>query len=256
MSDSAKAIAVAAAETAAFVSGLPLIISVDSMRESLGAMARTLGFSAFVLGQMPSVGYEKSDLNINNYPPEFVAEAYSEFRFGDDPVLDHLMDAETPFMWEELPAYKTPTPGQAQYLAVSRRYGFSRGYTVPLRVTAEPIGAVSYATPDNGPVPRDMLPFAMLVATAAYSQTRTIIAAERERRRQTLGLTHAEISYLKLLAQGKGEAAIALIEGCSVLDLKERLQAIRRKLGLNVKISLVLRAMQLGYFTFNEALNV
>lgn len=241
--------------TAGFIKELPGINHYDGLRAALGNLANAFGYQCFVLGQMPSRGYVQTNINVNNYPLEFVQTAYSEFRFDGDPALSHLIDADAPFLWEELPAYNSPTPKQAEYLELCRSYGLSRGFSIPMRTAGEPVGICSFATADNGPVPIDSRPFVLLAAVAAYSRVRAIAVDLAEKKRREIGLTGEEVQYLKLRAQGKSPEAIAATTGASEGDNQALIRSIRSKLQLQPEISLVVRALQLGFFTFNDALN-
>jgi DNA-binding CsgD family transcriptional regulator len=241
--------------TSVFIEELPCINDYDGLRAAFGDLANAFGYQCFVLGQMPSRGYVQTNINVNNYPVAFVQTAYSEFRFDGDPALGHLIDADAPFLWEDLPAYKSPTPKQAEYLALCRSYGLSRGFSIPMRTAGEPVGVCSLATADNRPVPIDSRPFVLLAAIAAYSRVRAIAVGIAEQKRREIGLTDDEVKYLKLRAQGKSPAAIAAATGASQSDNQELVRSIQSKLQMQPEITLVVRALQLGFFTFNDALN-
>lgn len=74
--------------------------------------------------------------------------------FGQDPIIDSLADAVAPFLWEEVRAYREPTPIQREYLDAARTFGMSRGYAVPVKAPGEPTGVISFATVDNAAVDR------------------------------------------------------------------------------------------------------
>lgn len=241
-------------ETIGFLEALPRISDLAALEAQLAEMTRVIGFDVYVLGQLPRVGHDKSDFRITSYPQAWIEKAYPYFRYKADPVLDALIDADAPFLWEDLPAYRHPTPVQSDYLALSREFGYLRGYSIPIRLPGEPLGIVSYATPANGPVPRDMLPFAQQIGVSSFQRAHELVSRNRGSRRSEYGLTDFEIVCLKAAAQGKSDFLIARLVGRSQADVKGALKSTRAKLGVGNRTSMVVRALQLGFLTFNEAL--
>ena len=241
-------------ETIRFVERLPSIDDIGILADQLAAITRVIGFDVYVLGQLPRVGHEKTDFRITSYPIDWIEKAYPYFRYQADPVLDALIDADAPFLWEDVPAYRHPSPVQAEYIALSTQHGYLRGYSVPIRLPGEPLGIVSYATPSNGPVPRDMLPFAQQIAVSSFQRAHELVSFSRGHRRSGYGLTEFEIACLKGAAQGKSDFLISRLVDRSQPDVKAALKSTRVKLGVGNRTSMVVRALQIGFLTFNEAL--
>jgi DNA-binding CsgD family transcriptional regulator len=244
----------ASADTLEYLNGLLSITDLPTLQRALASVTRAIGFDVFVLGQLPQIGHERTDFRITSYPQQWITEAYPKFRYKADPVLDALLDADTPFLWEELPAYADPTPAQAEYIAVSTQFGFLRGYAVPIRAPGEPIGVVSFATVDNGPVPRDMLPFAQQVAVSSFKKARSIVARERGKKRSGFGLTTFEVACLRAAAQGRSDFIIARVTETDIVEVRRALKSIQTKFGVRSRVSMVVKALQFGFLTFNEAL--
>ncbi|MGI4876543.1 MAG: autoinducer binding domain-containing protein [Janthinobacterium lividum] len=244
----------ASTDTLAYLAELTSIDDLKTLQESLVGVTRAIGFDVYVLGQLPRIGHERTDFKITSYPQAWIDEAYPRFRYKADPVLDALLDADTPFLWEDLPAYSNPTPAQADYIAISTEYGFLRGYAVPIRTPGEPIGVVSYATKDNGPVPRPMLPFAQQIAVASFKKAHSIVAQERGRMRAGFDLTDYEIVCLRSAAQGKSEFIIARLTQTEIADVRRALRSVQAKFGVRNRVSMVVKALQFGFLTFNQAL--
>jgi len=244
----------ASAETLEFLESLLAITDLETLQHRLGEITRAIGFDVYVLGQLPQIGHSQSYFRITSYPQAWINEAYPRFRYKADPVLDALLDADVPFLWEDLPAYSDPTPAQAEYIAVSTEYGFLRGYAVPIRTPGEPIGIVSFATRDNGPVPRAMLPFAQQIAAASFKRAKSIVARERGRIRASYALTDLEMQCLKAAAQGRTDFIIARLTGSQVPVVRRELKSVQAKLGVGNRVSMVVKALQFGFLTFNEAM--
>lgn len=244
----------ASQKTLEFLEELASINNLETLQQRLGGITRAIGFDVFVLGQLPQIGYAQTSFRITSYPQAWINEAYPRFRYKADPVLDALLDADVPFLWEDLQAYRNPTPAQAEYIAVSTEYGFLRGYAVPIRTPGEPIGVVSFATRGNGPVPRAMLPFAQQIAAASFKRAKSIVARERGRIRASYALTELEIQCLKAAAQGRTDFIIARLTGSEVSVVRRELKSVQAKLGVGNRVSMVVKALQFGFLTFNEAL--
>lgn len=244
----------ASADTLEYLSGLRSITNLPALRDALAAITRAIGFDVFVLGQFPRIGHEKTDFRITSYPQRWIAEAYPRFQYKADPVLDALLDADAPFLWEDLPAYAHPTPAQAAYIAVATQFGFLRGYAVPIRTPGEPIGVVSFATVENGPVPRDMLPFAQQIAVSSFKKAHSIVAHDRGKTRSGFDLTTFEIACLRAAAQGRSDFIIARLTEADIAEVQRALKSIQTKFGVRNRVSMVVKALQFGFLTFNEAL--
>jgi DNA-binding CsgD family transcriptional regulator len=242
------------ADTLEYLNGLRSISDLPALREGLAAITRAIGFDVFVLGQFPRIGHERTDFKITSYPQQWIEEAYPRFQYKSDPVLDALLDADTPFLWEDLPAYSHPTPAQADYIAVATQFGFLRGYAVPIRTPGEPIGVVSFATVDNGPVPHDMLPFAQQIAVASFKKAHSIVARDRGKKRLGFGFTTFEVACLRAAAQGRSDFIIARVTEADIADVRRALKSIQTKFGVRNRVSMVVKALQFGFLTFNEAL--
>jgi len=244
----------ASSDTLEYLDALPSIADLETLERRLAAITREIGFDVFVLGQLPQIGHAQTYFRITSYPQRWINEAYPQFRYKADPVLDALLDADVPFLWEELPAYRNPTAAQSEYIAVSTEYGFLHGYTVPIRTPGEPIGVVSFATKNNGPVPREMLPFAQQIAVASFKRATSIVARERGRIRAIYALTDLQLQCLKAAAQGRTDFIIARLTGSEVPVVRRELKSVQAKLGVGNRVSMVVKALQFGFLTFNEAL--
>ena len=244
----------ASSETLDYLAALPSIVDLETLQRSLAEITRAIGFDVFVLGQLPQIGHAQTYFRITSYSQAWINEAYPQFRYKADPVLDALLDADVPFLWEDLPAYRNPTAAQAEYIAVSTDYGFLRGYTVPIRTPGEPIGVVSFATKDNGPVPREMLPFAQQIAVASFKRATGVVARERGRVRASYALTDLQLQCLKAAAQGRTDFIIARLTGSEVAVVRRELKSVQAKFGVGNRVSMVVKALQFGFLTFHEAL--
>ena len=244
----------ASSDTIDYLESLLTITELDTLQARLGEITRAIGFYVFVLGQLPQVGHAQTYFRITSYPQVWIDRVYPHFRYKADPVLDHLLDADAPFLWEDLPAYRNPTPEQADYIAVSKEHGFLRGFAVPIRTPGEPIGVVSFATKDNGPVPREMLPFAQQIAVASFKRARSIVARERGRIRASYNLTEFELNCLRAAARGRSDFIIARLVDAEVPTVREALKAVQAKFGVGNRVSMAVKAVQVGFLTFNEAL--
>jgi len=237
-----------------FVNGLPDITAIEDLCTAMENITSKLGFQCYVLGQLPSVKYEASNFYISNYPSEWTTEVYTRLMFGDDPVIDRISDAVTPFLWEDTPGYRDPTPRQRAYLDTSERYGLNRGYAVPIQVHGQPAGVVSFATFANQPVDQNVMPFAAFVATAAYRRAMELVLKARTEKDPQLALSDIEQRVLTALSNGRGTYSIANKCSITVEECNEVIKGLGRKLGYTNRMLLAIRGLQLGFITFNDAL--
>ena len=243
------------AATRDFVNGLPEIQVIADLCTTLEDITSSLGFQCYVLGQMPSVKYEASNFYISNYPSEWTTEVYTRLMFGDDPVIDQMADAVTPFLWEDTPGYRNPTPRQQAYLDVSEKYGLRRGYAVPIKVHGQPPGVVSFATLANQTVDQSVMPFAAFVATAAYRRAMELVLKARTEKDPQLALSDIEQRVLAAISNGRGTYSIASKCSITVEECNEVIKGLGRKLGYTNRMLLAIRGLQLGFITFNDALH-
>ena len=161
----------ASSETLDYLTALPAIIDLDTLQRRLAEITRAIGFDVFVLGQLPQIGHAQSYFQ-DHFLPAGVDQRGVSAVSAIRPTrsLTRCSMPTCRFCGKTCSAYRNPTAAQAEYIAVSTEYGFLRGYTVPVRTPGEPIGVVSFATKDNGPVPREMLPFAQQIAVASFKR--------------------------------------------------------------------------------------
>lgn len=240
--------------TMQFVDDLTGIGSLDSLADAMAVITDDLGFAHYVLGQLPGTDYEGSNFFINNYPEAWLTEVYTRFLFGHDPVIDALADAVAPFLWEDTSGYRNPSQKQRAYLDAARSFGLALGYAVPVKAPGEPTGIVSFATKNNAPVDRRIMPFTAFVATAAYRRAVTIVQQTRSAKRPQTALDAIEIAALTGIGQGLSNYTLARRLGISGKDCTALTRRVFQKLGYTNRTLVAIRGLQLGLISFNDVL--
>ena len=240
--------------TTSFVEGLSDIDDLNGLSSAMSSITKMLGFHCYVLGQLPSRELDVVNFVITDYPDDWRKAVYSRLMFGDDPVIDTLSDAVEPFLWEDTQGFIDPTPRQRDYLELAVSFGLSRGYAIPVKAPGEPIGVVSFATKNNGPVDREVLPFTAYIATAAYRRALVLVAGTRASKFPQVPLTDVEKRCLQSIARGQSNYTIARKLQISTMDYNLMLKSIYAKLGYSNKVQAVARGLQLGIINFNETL--
>lgn len=216
----------------------------------MGRITDELGFAHYVLGQLPGTDYEGSNFFINNYPEAWLAEVYTRFLFGHDPVID----AVAPFLWEDAPGYRNPTAKQREYLDAAKAFGLRLGYAIPVKAPGEPTGVVSFATKSNAPVDRQIMPFTAYIATAAYRRAVVIVQRTRAAKRPQTALNAAELAALTGIGQGLNNYTLARRLDISTDECAAVTQRVFRKLGYTNRTLVAIRGLQLGLISFNDVL--
>ena len=216
----------------------------------ISGVVPNVGFDLFGLLQLTSSGIDKNLMFLSNFPEVVFREMLSEYQYLDDPVLAVAKDAGTPFSWEELPHKLSLTLRQRAFLKRAAGFGVSQGYTVPFHFPGEPTGLFSFATSNNAPVDTYMMPFANQVALLAYEKARIIRDDHSTKRRQAIGLTAGELRCILLVAQEKTDFVIARIMGLTEPDVRRVIKSAQAKLDKSGRITMVVRALELGLINY------
>ena len=255
MAETATTILESASEaTSRFNSTLADTGSLDVLRDSLAVVTRAIGFDVFILLQLPRRNKQGDVLLVTSYPDEWMRSAIANQNYMDDPVIAAARSAEVAFVWGDIAQIISISVEQSRYMERARAFGISDGFTIPFRLPGEPIGLVSFATRENAVVNATTLPFAYQIASNAFNRARAIKSLDASADRERLALTSNEVHAVRIAAQGKSDFLIGRILGVPRSEIAKLLKSAQRKLGSTCRLSMVLMAIDLGYFTLDEAL--
>ena len=244
----------ASAATAQFSTALADIDTLGSLQAAMLVVTPAIGFDVFILLQLPGPIKGNSALLITSYPDGWIRSAIADRNYMDDPVITAARNADVAFVWDDIAAIIEISHKQNRYMAQARDVGLSNGFTVPFRLPGEPLGLVSFATASETPVNPTTLPFAYQVASQAFGHARAIQKRTLVTERARLALTRDEIGSVRYAAQGKSDFLIARIFGVTPAEVRRLHRSAQLKLGSTCRVSMVLIAINLGYFTVDEAL--
>lgn len=244
----------ASAASDRFNKSLADIDALEELQDALALVTKAIGFDVFVLLQLPSRDASDDVLLLTSYPRDWILSAMADQNYVDDPVIAAARTAEVPFVWKEIADIIDVSEQQTRYMELARDFGIVNGFTMPFRLPGEPLGLVSFATAGEAPVNEVALPFAYQVASSAFSRARSIRKLKVVARRERHALTHDEIRSVRIAAQGKSDFLISRILDVTPGEVASILKSAQTKLGSTCRVSMVLMAIDRGYFTLDDAL--
>jgi DNA-binding CsgD family transcriptional regulator len=174
------------------------------------------------------------------YPDEWIAH-YVERKYTEtDPVGHRCLASSQPFLWAELLNEKKRD--ESRIFHEAEDVGLKDGVAVPIHGPAGECVGVGFASSSGGAETR-LLPQLHLMAVqfhTAYSALATPRAIS------TVRLTPREREILTWSAQGKSAWATGQILSIAEHSVEWHLQNIYRKLGVDSRITAVVKALHLG----------
>lgn len=180
----------------------------------------------------------------NNVSPEFL-KIYRERGYDAiDPIRPLGAHREEPFFWSEVPNLITLNPAQKAYLAFLKEFGVREGISVPVFGAKGTVAVVvaGTMTQELAIGPADLIELQLV---AAFVHQRYLqICGETDK--ELPALTKREREVLGWMAQGKSASVIATILGVSEHTVDTLTRRTFQKLGVNDRISAVLKAIGAG----------
>lgn len=189
---------------------------------------------------------------LHNYPRGWV-RTFSEAKLHEiDPVLKRAGSTPLPFFWDTALPSLPLTKSQKIMMADAAGYGIAHGYTVPLRLSWLPgtlRASCSLIPDDPGVDPRNCVAIEVLATYLYFFASRAHapwLATAR------IELTQRERECLALVAQGKGDWAIARVLGLGESTVHYHIEELKRRLHVATRTQAVAQALMSGQLTFGD----
>lgn len=225
-------------------------ITKDQLFANLGQYLRRYGAEFYgyhlVATHLRRLNWEEGSV-FNNFKPSFIKIIHERNYDSADPIRMLGAQREEPFFWSDVPKLMDLTPPQQDYLEFLKQFGVREGLSIPIFGAKGTVAVVAAGTmtqelqigPDN---------FLELQLVSAYVHKRYLQlcgASERE----IPSLTKREREVLNWMAHGKSTGAIAGILGISEHTVDTLTRRTFQKLGVNDRISAVLKGVGAGLVT-------
>jgi DNA-binding CsgD family transcriptional regulator len=180
----------------------------------------------------------------NNVSPEFVQIYRQRGYEAVDPIRPLGAQRTEPFFWSDVPKLINVTPAQKDYLAFLKQFGVREGISIPVFGAKGSVAvfAAGTMTQDLRIGPENLLDL-QLVCTFVHKRYLQIYGASEQ---ELPSLTKREREVLSWIAQGKSTGVIASILGVSEHTVDTLTRRTFQKLGVNDRISAVLKAVGAG----------
>jgi LuxR family transcriptional regulator len=208
--------------------------------------ARNLGFDylAYLIG-IPGSGAEWRYVMTSNYPRSWQERYLRRGYYAIDPMVQYAKTATEPLVWSRELFAPEPLAALARDTLAE---GFNNGWIQPLRDAGGGFGLLTLAR-SGGPVCteelRAKLPMMQWLARVVHE--RLFGEFQSWQRNESLHkLTERELACLRLAAEGRIAAEIALLTGVGERTVNFHMANAIAKLGATNKTDAVALAMRLG----------
>jgi DNA-binding CsgD family transcriptional regulator len=176
--------------------------------------------------------------------PKGYADTYVANRWDTiDPVMQFVHCARRPFAWIEVFENRKLSAAQKAFIENCRDLGVHSGVTIPLHGPGTDVDLISLSLRDEkGPAP-ERLP---AIYGLTYQYRLRLSELAREELHPTVDLTSKEIECLRWCKEGKTNWEIGEILRVSEKTVEFHVSNTIRKLGVNNRISAVVKGIQRG----------
>jgi DNA-binding CsgD family transcriptional regulator len=176
--------------------------------------------------------------------PKGYADTYVANRWDTiDPVMQFVHRAQRPFAWIEVCENRKLSAAQKAFIENCRDLGVHSGVTIPLHGPGTNVDLISLSLRDEkGPAP-ERLP---AIYGLTYQYRLRLSELNREEPHPTIDLTSKEIECLRWCREGKTNWEIGEILRISEKTVEFHVSNTIRKLGVNNRISAVVKGIQRG----------
>lgn len=181
---------------------------------------------------------------LHSYPKEW-AQLFSELELFDiDPVFLHASRSLVPFFWDTQAFQDELSPPQQEMFHEARRYGLTRGYTIPIHSVDAPrdFRASCSVVPDAESVEPSAYLAVQLMAFYLY-ETASKDAQEKDPPPVQQPLSRRERQCLELAAQGKSDWVSSRILGLSERTVHNHVENAKRRLQVATRMQAVMHAL-------------
>jgi DNA-binding CsgD family transcriptional regulator len=222
-------------------------ISKDDLFRNLGRFLRGFGAEFYGYGMLAThlrrLNWDEGYV-YQTVSPEFL-KVYRERGYDKvDPIRPLGADREEPFFWSEVPKLVKLTKAQKDYLLFLKEFGIRDGISVPVFGAKGSVAVViaGTITQDLRIGPDDLLDLRLVCAFVHKRYLQLYGTSDQE----LPTLTKREREVLGWIAQGKSTGVIAGILGISEHTVDTLTRRTFQKLGVNDRISAVLKAVGAG----------
>lgn len=217
------------------------------------ATVRQFGFRWFAL--LHNVDLKRRATNalmLTTYPARWIEEIIEARLYMDDPIHAACTQTVSGLSWERIGDHIRPSARQVSILDRGRAHGLVAGFTMPIRMSAEPDAMFTVARKRSEALSSQDMLTARLVGTMAFDSARALLDTDKLVN-VPVPLSPRQIDCIALVAQGKSDWEIAQILSLGRDTVHEYVEAARRRYGVRRRTQLVLRAVRDGHLNI-EAL--
>jgi DNA-binding CsgD family transcriptional regulator len=205
----------------------------------------TLGFRHFACcSHVDPLKPPRRAVMLHSYPKAW-AQLFSELEFFEiDPVLLQASRALAPFFWNTQSFADELSPPQQEMFHEARRYGLTRGYTVPIHSVNSPrdFRASCTVVPDSESLEPaayfavQLMAFHMFEAASKEAEAKDPPPVQQP-------LSRRERQCLELAAQGKSDWVSSRILGLSERTVHNHVENAKRRLQVATRVQAVVHAL-------------
>lgn len=231
-----------------FVESAEAASSPDALNEAFLDYIGQYGFEAVSYHLLKS-GFDtlsfEASLNLCTFPEAWVEHYQNQSYFDDDPIMQRAMTATLPFHWFDVERDAALNPTQKQFFNDLHAAGFTDGLGIPVFGPYASAGFFGMGIRE-GRLDLSMAQIRELQFACHHVHNRSF-----EIRGTTVlpALSSRESEVLHWAAQGKSNGVIADILGVSTHTVDTVMRRVFVKLGVNSRVSAVLKAVGNGLVT-------
>ena len=220
-------------------------VPVDALAQAFQRCTEALGFRHFACcSHVDPLKPPRRAVMLHSYPKEW-AQLFSELElFEIDPVFLHASRSLVPFFWDTQAFKEELSPPQQEMFHEARRYGLTRGYTVPIHSVDAPrdFRASCSVVPDSESLEAAAYLAVQLMAFYLYdSASRN--AQDKDPPPIQQPLSPRERQCLELAAQGKSDWVSSRILGLSERTVHNHVENAKRRLQVATRMQAVMHAL-------------
>ena len=214
--------------------------SLELFREAISPF----GFVTFGCGELDLREKDRNVFYLLDWPENW-RRFYIEAGFiNQDPLIEALEYRREPFTWTDLRADRKLAKAGRHAIDFARAEGWREGLVVPLQRTGNRVGLVSMVghSVDISP---SVVAYLSLISMCLHAHVRTLVANQGFAV-PPVGLTPREIACLRLVAQGRSDAAIGERLGIARSTAHEYIESAKKRFKTRSRTELVAIAVALG----------
>lgn len=219
--------------------------SVDRLAQAFQRSTEALGFRHFACcSHVDPLKPPRRSVMLHSYPKEW-AQLFSELELFDiDPVFLHASRSMVPFFWDTQAFNDELSPPQQEIFHEARRYGLTRGYTVPIHSIDAPrdFRASCSVVPDSESLEPAAYQAVQLMTFYMYDAASRDVQAKDPPPVQK-PLSRRERQCLELAAQGKSDWVSSRILGLSERTVHNHVENAKRRLQVATRMQAVVHAL-------------